>query len=72
MCTRGKLTNSEIRQKRNSLFESEKQRQLSLVTRIEKIEVEYKGLPEECSLVMNKGLSTPFNCAMRKFFLTFA
>lgn len=26
--------------------------------------MEYKGVPEDCTLVMNKGLSTPFNCAM--------
>ncbi|KAK7105835.1 large ribosomal subunit protein mL39-like [Littorina saxatilis] len=62
--TESKVTNSLVREKRNALFESEKQRQLSLVSRIEKIEVQYKGQPEDCTLVMNKNLSTPFNCAM--------
>ncbi|OWF35972.1 39S ribosomal protein L39, mitochondrial-like [Mizuhopecten yessoensis] len=59
-----KLTNAEIRKKRNALFEEEKARQLSLVTRIEKIEVKYGGHPEPCTLVMNKGLSTPYHCTM--------
>ncbi|XP_060078249.1 large ribosomal subunit protein mL39-like [Ylistrum balloti] len=59
-----KLTNAEIRKKRNALFEEEKARQLSLVTRIEKIEVKYEGHPEPCTLIMNKGLSTPYHCTM--------
>lgn len=42
-------------------------RQKSLVSRLEKIEVEHKGAPEDCTLLMNKGISTPFNCAMRKY-----
>ncbi|XP_025101936.1 39S ribosomal protein L39, mitochondrial-like [Pomacea canaliculata] len=64
LCTKRNLTNSDVRQKRSALFEEEKKRQFSLVTRIEKIEVQYKGTPEDTTLVMNKGLSTPFNCAM--------
>ncbi|XP_069115024.1 large ribosomal subunit protein mL39-like [Argopecten irradians] len=59
-----KLTNAEIRKKRNALFEEEKARQFSLVTRIEKIEVKYEGHPEPCTLIMNKGLSTPYHCTM--------
>lgn len=59
-----KLTNAEIRKKRNEIFQEEKKRQFSLVTRIEKIEVQHKGPPEDCTLYMNKNLSTPFNCAM--------
>lgn len=58
------LTNSEVRKKRNALFDKEKERQLSFVKRIEKINVQYVGLPEKCTLVMNKNLSTPYNCAM--------
>ena len=67
-----KLTNAAVRQKRVEMFENEMRRQVALVTRIEKIKVEYEGLPEKCTLIMNKGLSTPFNCAMRTatFFLT--
>ena len=60
-----KLTNAAVRQKRVEMFENEMRRQVALVTRIEKIKVEYEGLPEKCTLIMNKGLSTPFNCAMR-------
>jgi len=59
------LTNAVARQKRCVMFEQEKARQLSLVSRIEKIEVHHVGPPENCVLLMNKGLSTPFNCAMR-------
>lgn len=53
-----------MRRKRNELFDLEKQRQTSLVQRIEKIEVQYNGLPELCTLIMNKGMSTPYNCAL--------
>lgn len=42
----------------------EKKRQLSLIRRVEKIKVEYTGIPEDCTLQMNKDLSTPYNCAM--------
>ncbi|XP_064594405.1 large ribosomal subunit protein mL39-like [Liolophura sinensis] len=59
-----KLTNSEVRKKRNELFGEEKKRQMGLIKRVEKIKVEYKGTPEDCTLIMNKDLSTPFNCAM--------
>ncbi|GAB1603248.1 39S ribosomal protein L39, mitochondrial-like [Argonauta hians] len=55
---------TEIRQKQNELFDNEKKRQLSFFKRIEKIRVEFVGQPESCTLMMNKGLSTPFNCAM--------
>ena len=30
-------------------------------------QVEYKGAPEDATLVLNKGLSTPYNVAQRKF-----
>lgn len=60
------LTNDAVRQKRNELFGQEKARQLALISRVEKIEVRHVGPPEDCMLSMNKGLSTPFNCAMRE------
>lgn len=62
------LTNVEATRKRNELFNKEKARQAALITRVEKIRVEHKGPPENCTLLMNKGLSTPFNCAMRMTF----
>jgi len=62
----GGVTNDLVRQKRNELFSQEKSRQLSLISRVEKIEVRHVGPPEDCVLLMNKGLSTPFNCAMRE------
>ncbi len=63
----GSLTNTEVRKKRNELFEKEKAKQRERIVKIEKIKVEHKGIPEDCTLLMNKDLSTPFNCAMRKF-----
>ena len=51
--------------KQNQIFEEEKRRQIESVKRIEKIEVHYKGVPEDLTLYMNKALSTPFNVAQR-------
>ncbi|XP_048514225.1 39S ribosomal protein L39, mitochondrial [Athalia rosae] len=53
----------ETRRKRNELFDNEKKRQRAAVGRIEKIEVKYLGLTEDVTLVMNKFISTPYNCA---------
>ncbi|EEC05162.1 39S ribosomal protein L39, putative, partial [Ixodes scapularis] len=61
-----KLTNEEVRKKRTQLFSKEKERQSALITRVEKIEVKYTGPLEQCTLVMNKNLSTPHDCARRK------
>lgn len=41
----------------------EQKRQREAVGRIEKIQVRYLGLPEDVTLVMNKDLSTPYDCA---------
>lgn len=41
----------------------EQKRQRENVGRIEKIQVRYLGLPEDVTLVMNKDLSTPYDCA---------
>uniref|UniRef100_A0A8B9S0K9 Mitochondrial ribosomal protein L39 n=1 Tax=Accipiter nisus TaxID=211598 RepID=A0A8B9S0K9_9AVES len=60
-----RLTSDEVIQMRNELFTKEKERQLSLHPRIEKIEVKYTGKSHPGSVfVMNKALSTPYNCAM--------
>jgi large subunit ribosomal protein L39 len=48
------------------LFSKEKERQRNAIGRIEKIEVQYKGVPEDVTLLMNKHLSTPFECAKRQ------
>ncbi|XP_020645286.3 large ribosomal subunit protein mL39 [Pogona vitticeps] len=59
------LSTAEIAQMRNELFTKEKERQLSLYPRIEKIEVKYVGVSHPGTLfIMNKGLSTPYSCAM--------
>lgn len=55
--------------RRSELFQLEKERQQENVGRIEKIEVRFLGLPSDTTLVMNKGISTPFNCAQRKYYL---
>lgn len=57
------LTKAESRQRKNELFDEEKKRQKSSVGRIEKIDVKYQSAVEEITLVMNKKLSTPADCA---------
>jgi len=52
------------------LFTKEKKRQAESIGRIEKIEVRYTGTPEDETLIMNKGISTPFNCAQRNNLIT--
>lgn len=61
--TRLPLSSLDVIAKRNALFTEEKTRQASLVRRVEKIHVQYEGNPEPCKLVMNRNLSTPFDCA---------
>ncbi|XP_074652786.1 large ribosomal subunit protein mL39-like [Tubulanus polymorphus] len=58
------LTNQEVRNKRCLIYDQEKLRQESLIRRIEKIQVIRKGPTEDLTLIMNKNLSTPYNCAM--------
>ncbi|GAB6024195.1 hypothetical protein CHUAL_008896 [Chamberlinius hualienensis] len=62
---KSRLTNAEVRLKRNQLFNEELKRQASLVARVEKIQVKVVR-PEEPDtvLLMNKKLSTPYHCAM--------
>ncbi|XP_030375453.1 39S ribosomal protein L39, mitochondrial [Scaptodrosophila lebanonensis] len=48
---------------RNDLFTHEQRRQREAVGRVDKIEVRYMGQPEDVTLVMNKHISTPYNCA---------
>jgi len=59
----GSNTNAQIRQKRSQMFEQEKKRQLNLIPRLEKIEVQYQGVPEDATLILNKNISTPYNVA---------
>ncbi|CAD7080371.1 unnamed protein product [Hermetia illucens] len=56
-------SSSEVAKYRSDLFSLEQKRQREDVGRVEKIEVRYLGLPEDVTLVMNKDLSTPYNCA---------
>lgn len=57
------LSKDDAQNKRNELFNEEKRRQRSAVGRIEKVKVTYQGLSDEVKLLMNKELSTPFDCA---------
>ncbi|XP_074156674.1 large ribosomal subunit protein mL39 [Sminthopsis crassicaudata] len=59
------LSTTEIAKMRNELFNQEKERQLSLHPRTEKIEVKHVGKTDPGTIfVMNKNFSTPYNCAM--------
>nr|SVE73701.1 EOG090X0A3R [Daphnia atkinsoni] len=59
-----KLRIDDIRRRRLTIFDKEYKRQQALIPRLEKIEVNYEGLDNEAiTLVMNKGVSTPYNCA---------
>ncbi|KAM3933996.1 large ribosomal subunit protein mL39 [Leptodactylus fuscus] len=63
--TANKLSVAEVSRRRSELYDKEKERQLSLYPRTEKIEVTHVGKTDPGTVfVMNKGLSTPFNCAM--------
>ncbi|CAH0717616.1 unnamed protein product, partial [Brenthis ino] len=57
------LSTKEALERRNHLFVLEKKRQQEKVGRVEKIEVNYKGVPNNCTFVMNKDISTPYDCA---------
>lgn len=62
----GCLSYDEVNRKRNEIFDYEQKRQRESVGRIEKIEVRYLGLPQDDTMIMNKNISTPFNCAQRE------
>lgn len=52
----------------NDVFNKEKERQASLTPRTEKIEVQLVGKTDAgTTFVMNKNVSTPYSCAMRKW-----
>uniref|UniRef100_A0A1L8DS18 Large ribosomal subunit protein mL39 n=2 Tax=Nyssomyia neivai TaxID=330878 RepID=A0A1L8DS18_9DIPT len=57
------LSYAEISRRRSELFSAEKKAQKEKIGRIERIEVRYLGLPQDTTLMMNKGMSTPYNCA---------
>ena len=63
----GCLSYDEIKKKRNELFDYEQKKQRESVGRVEKIEVRYLGIPKDETMIMNKNISTPFNCAQRKY-----
>ncbi|KAF7993172.1 hypothetical protein HCN44_006232 [Aphidius gifuensis] len=62
-CMSSLLTKSDAQERRNEAFNNEKKRQRAAVGRIEKVTVTYQGNGEEIKLLMNKELSTPYDCA---------
>ncbi|KAK4885933.1 hypothetical protein RN001_002204 [Aquatica leii] len=54
---------TEEAKRQSELFFLESKRQKEAIGRIEKINVNYVGVPENALLLMNKNLSTPFDCA---------
>nr|XP_008512383.1 PREDICTED: 39S ribosomal protein L39, mitochondrial [Equus przewalskii] len=59
------LSPTELIEMRNDVFNKEKNRQLSLTPRTEKIEVKHVGKTDPGTVfVMNKNVSTPYSCAM--------
>jgi hypothetical protein len=63
-------SNLDVIYRRAALFDEEKNRQLSEIERIDKIEVKVVEPGKECILMMNKYISTPFNCALREFYFS--
>lgn len=59
------LTNQEILNHRARLFNEEQNKQLTEIERTEKIQVNVLEPGQECSLIMNKNLSTPYSCSLR-------
>ena len=62
-------TNETVRRERSRLFDRERERQMSLLPRVEKIRVRFSGAPldaDKKELAMNKHLSTPYNVAQRE------
>jgi len=58
------LSKADIVNKRVVLFDEEVKRQQALIARVEKFAVTYQDKAEnETVLIMNNGISTPFNCA---------
>jgi len=56
-------SNDKVRLNRSEMFTTEKTRQLNSIARLEKIEVQYQGQPEDTTLILNKKISTPYNIA---------
>ncbi len=62
----GAAATASVSTNQNALFDREKERQLSLVKIIEKVQVKHLGPEDQCSLMMNKYLSTPYHVALCK------
>ncbi|XP_030751079.1 39S ribosomal protein L39, mitochondrial [Sitophilus oryzae] len=56
-------TYSEESARQCEIFATEQKKQKESVGRIEKIEVQYEGQPENSVFSMNKNISTPYDCA---------
>ncbi|CAF2509438.1 unnamed protein product [Rotaria sp. Silwood2] len=58
-----RLTNDEIRAHRLRVFANERQTQMERIRRVEKIEIDVHDPIQSRKLLMNKDLSTPYQCA---------
>ncbi|CAF1112869.1 unnamed protein product [Rotaria sordida] len=58
-----RLTNDEISAHRLRVYAKERQTQMERIRRVEKIEVDVHDPIQSKKLLMNKNLSTPYNCA---------
>ena len=58
-------TNSNsMNMKRSNMFVEEQKRQKDLIPRVEKIQVQYEGAPDNMKLLLNKSISTPLDVAL--------
>ncbi|XP_066589935.1 large ribosomal subunit protein mL39 [Prorops nasuta] len=57
------ISKSEIKKAKNELFDQELKNQRAAVGRVKKIDVKFDSYEDEIYLVMNKDLSTPYDCA---------
>ena len=55
---------NSINDKRSQMFNEERKRQKDLIPRVEKIQVQYEGAPDNMKLLLNKGISTPLDVAL--------
>lgn len=58
------MSNQEVLTHRARLFEEEKHKQLRAIERTEKIQVQVVEPGQNCTLIMNRYLSTPYSCAL--------
>ncbi|EEB18587.1 mitochondrial 50S ribosomal protein L39, putative [Pediculus humanus corporis] len=61
-CNQVTNSNLEIIERKNLIFTREQERQLEAIGRVEKIPIQVKTSTENLELLMNKDISTPYDC----------